>query len=111
AKLRFGPPIDAIKASRRPHRPMSARSPADTHEIRRFPPTLPLRGVNPSKASEARNDGLCGRAPFMPRPAGRTDARRRKPAVDCRHRSEEHTSELQSRENLVCRLLLEKKKR
>src|SRR5436309_4037960 len=28
-----------------------------------------------------------------------------------RWRSEEHTSELQSRENLVCRLLLEKKKR
>src|SRR5690606_41783394 len=27
-----------------------------------------------------------------------------------RHRSEEHTSELQSRENLICRLLLEKKK-
>src|SRR5690606_39358704 len=31
-------------------------------------------------------------------------------AVVERHRSEEHTSELQSRENLVCRLLLEKKK-
>src|SRR5690606_41738398 len=33
--------------------------------------------------------------------------------LDClpvEHRSEEHTSELQSRENLVCRLLLEKKK-
>src|SRR5690606_40848807 len=29
----------------------------------------------------------------------------------CGHRSEEHTSELQSRENLVCRLLLEKKKK
>src|SRR5207302_11509719 len=28
----------------------------------------------------------------------------------CDRRSEEHTSELQSRENLVCRLLLEKKK-
>src|SRR2546429_3597640 len=28
-----------------------------------------------------------------------------------RHRSEEHTSELQSRLHLVCRLLLEKKKR
>src|SRR5690606_41840010 len=28
-----------------------------------------------------------------------------------RYRSEEHTSELQSRENLVCRLLLEKKKK
>src|SRR5690606_40934082 len=37
---------------------------------------------------------------------------RRKSILD-RHsnaRSEEHTSELQSRENLVCRLLLEKKK-
>src|SRR5579883_3252985 len=34
------------------------------------------------------------------------------PATMCRPaRSEEHTSELQSRENLVCRLLLEKKKR
>src|SRR5690606_28832468 len=29
---------------------------------------------------------------------------------ECFPRSEEHTSELQSRENLVCRLLLEKKK-
>src|SRR5690606_40493472 len=29
--------------------------------------------------------------------------------VDIKDRSEEHTSELQSRENLVCRLLLEKK--
>src|SRR5436309_1564422 len=35
------------------------------------------------------------------------------PAADPAHiaRSEEHTSELQSRENLVCRLLLEKKKK
>src|SRR5690606_42159494 len=32
------------------------------------------------------------------------------PSWDCL-RSEEHTSELQSRENLVCRLLLEKKNR
>src|SRR5690606_40450882 len=32
-------------------------------------------------------------------------------AVGFAYRSEEHTSELQSRENLVCRLLLEKKKR
>src|SRR2546426_6466834 len=30
--------------------------------------------------------------------------------LDCRTRSEEHTSELQSPCNLVCRLLLEKKK-
>src|SRR5436309_7642433 len=31
--------------------------------------------------------------------------------LNFRYRSEEHTSELQSRENLVCRLLLEKKKK
>src|SRR2546427_5611049 len=31
--------------------------------------------------------------------------------VDRERRSEEHTSELQSQSNLVCRLLLEKKKR
>src|SRR5438067_9646699 len=34
------------------------------------------------------------------------------PCVRCKHqRSEEHTSELQSRFDLVCRLLLEKKKK
>src|SRR5690606_41463447 len=33
------------------------------------------------------------------------------PAPGLHLRSEEHTSELQSRENLVCRLLLEKKKK
>src|SRR5690554_2311147 len=32
-------------------------------------------------------------------------------ALCCHHRSEEHTSELQSRPHLVCRLLLEKKKK
>src|SRR2546430_12918373 len=32
------------------------------------------------------------------------------PRIDRTHRSEEHTSELQSQSNLVCRLLLEKKK-
>src|SRR2546430_6412461 len=31
--------------------------------------------------------------------------------TNCVHRSEEHTSELQSQSNLVCRLLLEKKKK
>src|SRR5207302_9467883 len=37
--------------------------------------------------------------------------RRQHPRLTIEHRSEEHTSELQSRENLVCRLLLEKKKK
>src|SRR5436309_10554301 len=38
-------------------------------------------------------------------------ARADHPGESRRWRSEEHTSELQSRENIVCRLLLEKKKR
>src|SRR3712207_7925695 len=41
------------------------------------------------------------------RGAGFTPRRERR---SVRHRSEEHTSELQSRQYLVCRLLLEKKK-
>src|SRR5690625_3987277 len=43
--------------------------------------------------------------PFEIRPANHASLRSYKP------RSEEHTSELQSRGHLVCRLLLEKKKR
>src|SRR5688572_32541112 len=39
------------------------------------------------------------------------DARSLKSAVRAKKRSEEHTSELQSQSNLVCRLLLEKKKK
>src|SRR2546422_4930577 len=42
--------------------------------------------------------------------AGRRDARARHVALR-EQRSEEHTSELQSRLHLVCRLLLEKKKK
>src|SRR5690606_40306423 len=59
-----------------------------------------------------------GRASRGYRSAHRSRRTRTDPRTDpspCRHlwdrvpRSEEHTSELQSRENLVCRLLLEKK--
>src|SRR6266511_3166810 len=45
-----------------------------------------------------------------PRSPGGTPAGPRRRASGGPPRSEEHTSELQSRENLVCRLLLEKKK-
>src|SRR5207249_12059346 len=38
-------------------------------------------------------------------------SRKSSPRSRCRCRSEEHTSELQSRFDLVCRLLLEKKKK
>src|SRR2546422_4360375 len=61
------------------------------------------------------------RAGLRDRPAhGAPDERERhgvlrggdRPAAVCSHlRSEEHTSELQSRLHLVCRLLLEKKKK
>src|SRR3712207_8504162 len=57
--------------------------------------------------------GLCqvlSRAGHVPEPAeavGEVEVQRRQHAA---HRSEEHTSELQSRQYLVCRLLLEKKK-
>src|SRR5690606_39321566 len=40
-----------------------------------------------------------------------TFSKRRSNKTSASKRSEEHTSELQSRENLVCRLLLEKKKK
>src|SRR2546430_8993352 len=47
---------------------------------------------------------------FAHRVAGVTDAREDPPQPARDGRSEEHTSELQSQSNLVCRLLLEKKK-
>src|SRR6266571_4705739 len=45
-----------------------------------------------------------------PRPAPDGDRALRRPGARRATRSEEHTSELQSHVNLVCRLLLEKKK-
>src|SRR5256886_8512859 len=44
------------------------------------------------------------------RSASRTASRAHKSGIEDPARSEEHTSELQSQSNLVCRLLLEKKK-
>src|SRR2546422_1785113 len=53
-----------------------------------------------------------GRAAARPKPPGGSYPPRRSPDPDHEvPRSEEHTSELQSRLHLVCRLLLEKKKK
>src|SRR5688572_31356181 len=66
----------------------------------------PARGDAPNGARAGVPNGRAGsgrhRCPFRSDPA----------ASSVRHadRSEEHTSELQSQSNLVCRLLLEKKK-
>src|SRR5690349_22509246 len=53
--------------------------------------------------------------PAAPRPFPPACGKRARPAarslIRCPVRSEEHTSELQSRRDLVCRLLLEKKKK
>src|SRR5258708_24220478 len=55
-----------------------------------------------------RSQTVCDRAPDIGRA---TSLRQRVVAGQgVRHRSEEHTSELQSPDHLVCRLLLEKKK-
>src|SRR5258707_11866018 len=48
--------------------------------------------------------------PFLGGPVGGIDAVQRPWRIPPDVRSEEHTSELQSRQYLVCRLLLEKKK-
>src|SRR6266498_4241192 len=48
---------------------------------------------------------------FRSREALHDRRRHRLHDLDFAHRSEEHTSELQSRPHLVCRLLLEKKKK
>src|SRR2546430_6292724 len=65
------------------------------------------RGAPPGRREEPVHAGFSGRARGR-RPCGGEQAHRpRKTSV---YRSEEHTSELQSQSNLVCRLLLEKKK-
>src|SRR3712207_8512277 len=75
-----------------------------------FPYTTLFRSPAPSWPSAPALRIPVGSAPTIPSPAGvstRMGRRRRRLAP----RSEEHTSELQSRQYLVCRLLLEKKKK
>src|SRR5690606_41253419 len=71
------------------------------------PPPPPL----PSARSPASIAVMRARSPEL-RPRLKLMCRGRVRTASCvSKRSEEHTSELQSRENLVCRLLLEKKKK
>src|SRR3712207_8997028 len=68
---------------------------------------LPVRTGVPVRVGRRCSQCSCGpcRRPSSPPPCARPIL-----AVLCAVRSEEHTSELQSRQYLVCRLLLEKKK-
>src|SRR3712207_7311725 len=67
---------------------------------------VPARHETPGRHAERPPVGL--RGPARRRRAAAAAARR--PGPRDPDRSEEHTSELQSRQYLVCRLLLEKKK-
>src|SRR2546427_4991198 len=66
------------------------------------------RVAPPARAHDDRLDVECGAARASPRASGLHGQARLQSLV--LSRSEEHTSELQSQSNLVCRLLLEKKK-
>src|SRR5207253_9155360 len=73
-----------------------------------FPYTTLFRSGNPKGLPKGRGK-RGGQA--LRREAGRGGRHPRRSADGPLDRSEEHTSELQSRGHLVCRLLLEKKKR
>src|SRR5688572_11420151 len=73
--------------------------------------TLARLELRPASAICALFAEDCGHDALDARFHPRVDVRRvRRDAAAAARRSEEHTSELQSQSNLVCRLLLEKKK-
>src|SRR2546427_5822265 len=78
-----------------------------------FPYTTLFRSPPHPREPPARPSSCCAGhserdiSPSGPAQPEKSDLRRRAES----HRSEEHTSELQSQSNLVCRLLLEKKKK
>src|SRR3712207_7994439 len=76
----------------------SAAPPVSGSSVR--PATLPPEDLAPERASLAAS---------VPRPAVSAAFRTPSAKAGLEDRSEEHTSELQSRQYLVCRLLLEKK--
>src|SRR2546430_3132304 len=83
-----------------------------------FPYTTLFRSRTPDLTCRADHDGYhanrdAGRAYRRERLSGRCGCLscRRECLCGLCSRSEEHTSELQSQSNLVCRLLLEKKKK
>src|SRR5690606_41723088 len=101
--------------TRRP--PRSTLFPYTTLFRSRAPPDLTrsraLRAGRAVPGGQAHPNGLRRHRPARSTGVGRIPPRSRSTEraapASARVRSEEHTSELQSRENLVCRLLLEKK--
>src|SRR2546430_7825499 len=76
-----------------------------------FPYTTLFRSRSGGSRRRPARTGRFSRSRGAPSPSGGSPAHAvRRGARAGRQRSEEHTSELQSQSNLVCRLLLEKKK-
>src|SRR5688572_31593139 len=85
-----------------------------------FPYTTLFRSASPVKSLSHGTEGLCGfkrsgsKGVYEVKPITSASQGWPFPIATLRNRyirSEEHTSELQSQSNLVCRLLLEKKKK
>src|SRR5207253_10904212 len=83
-----------------------------------FPYTTLFRSVTPGRAKSKRASPLFESATFVAstapcngKPRSSSTTWMRRAMCSGASRSEEHTSELQSRGHLVCRLLLEKKKK
>src|SRR5205085_8979391 len=92
--LHHTPPTEIYTLSLHDALPISGRNPVESRP--RFAGSAPMSSANPVAAAAARR---------------RTFAIISHPDAGKTTRSEEHTSELQSQSNLVCRLLLEKKKK
>src|SRR2546430_9233991 len=76
-----------------------------------FPYTPLFRShLSPRHIDRGRTVGTPVDHEHAPARLGQRPCRRHAGRTAADHRSEEHTSELQSQSNLVCRLLLEKKK-
>src|SRR6266496_2209804 len=89
-----------------------ASTPSRSSATARSPRTRPRsRGPPGATAGSGRSRGPQGRRARPRAPPGSAAARRPVRRRRGPRRSEEHTSELQSRRDLVCRLLLEKKKK
>src|SRR5207249_8325994 len=86
----------------------SAETEEGVVELLQSPPRIPLHPVVPELPNHQFPQGVV-EVTGIPGAALRLSFRGQAIQVRILHRSEEHTSELQSRFDLVCRLLLEKK--
>src|SRR5690606_39327134 len=120
---RLGPRCPVAARPRRPYSPRNvgarfsrnARTPSCASAVRRISRKSLTSSLSPTSRGtlSARSTLALAAARALVGPCASlrpySITRSAKPSAGHASRSEEHTSELQSRENLVCRLLLEKK--